>query len=378
MSVTVPRAALSSTLAWCARALPSRPTLPVLAGIRIVVEDGVLTASSYDYDQSAAGTLEVEGDNLSVLVSGKLLADIVRSLSGDTVVFVLEDDNSHLKVTSGRSTFRLPLLPLLDYPSLPSVPPRLGTISGTALADAIRQVAAAAGSDTSLPLLTAVNITAYPAEGHLTLAATDRYRLAVTEVPYSPEDPTEDERTFLVPAKLLESYSKNFTDSEQVTLHQGEEQQGLFGITGNSLTATTRLLEGQFPNYQPLLPKTFVAEVDIPKQEFIDAVKRVTLVADRSQSIRLQFEQGLLTIMTAGGTDAAQSAMEEIEVEYEGAEEGEDELAINFNPTYLLDGLAHIRTSLVTMQLVSSIKPALLINKEVDDPFQYLLMPIRA
>jgi len=373
VSVQVSRIALTNTLSWVARALPTRSATPILSGIHITVKEGVLRASAFDYEQSASGTLPVTGDNLDVIVNGRLFADVVRSLGGQDVKLELSEDENRLVVESGRSVFGLPLMPLSEYPDLPDVPPELGTVAGSSFCEAIKEVAIATGNDTSVPVLTSVLMIADPEKGTLTMAATDRYRLGFTTITYTPAEGVSEKKTFLIPAKALESYAKSFTDLETVTMHHGGDKNSLFGVTGDQNTATTRLFDGQFPNYEPLIPTSFFAIVDVPKDDLIAAVKRVILVTDRSQAVKFTFEEGAVVLSAGSILSSAQSATETVEIDYTS-----EELVISFNPAFLLDGLANINTDNVRFRLVAAQKPALLSTTNDDDKYKYLLMPTRA
>lgn len=374
MAAQMSRSEFANILMWVSRALPARPTTPALAGIRLVIKDGVLTASAFDYEQSTAGTLPVTGPDMEGLVSGRLLTDVIKSLAGQDVTMDITADGSRLTLESGRSRFALPLMSTADYPDLPAVPAALGTVTGSVLADAVRCTTAAAGTDNALPVLTAISVHANPSTGILTLAATDRYRLATTKLSYTPAEDLTEEMTFLIPAKVLESYTKAFADADQITVHHGGDTNALFGVTGENRTATTRLLDGQFPAYEPLIPTTFAATAVVDRVDLIGAVRRVMLVAERTQALRLVFDTGTLDITFGDAKTANQSAAENIECDFTG----DEEMAISFNPAYLIDGLAHISTETVNIGLVAPGKPALLTADSPTDVYRYLLMPTRA
>ena len=240
MSITIPRASFASALAWAARSLPSRPMNPVLAGIRLQAKDGVLLASSFDLDQSSSATIQVEGDDMDVIVSGRLLVDIIRNVPGMEVI--IEEKKSSIIVTSGRSTFSLVKMPMDTYPALPTVPEQFGTVAGQVFADATRSVCFAASNDPSTPVLTTVMVEADPEAGLLTFAATDKFCLAKTTIPYTPEEGDRTEpMVFLIPAKVLDAYGKNLAKESVVGLHADEGNEGIFGVSGGGENSTTRV-----------------------------------------------------------------------------------------------------------------------------------------
>ncbi|MDQ6848815.1 MAG: DNA polymerase III subunit beta, partial [Actinomycetota bacterium] len=200
MKFRVERDALADAVSWAARSLSSRPTMPVLAGLRLSVEGERLSVSGFDLEASTEVTLEVsaaaEGQ---ALVSGRLLADIAKALPPHPVDVTVE--GSRLTISCGASRFTLPGMPVEDYPRLPSMPTTAGTVSSAEFAHAVSQVAVAAGRDDTLPMLTGVRL---EIDGpRLTLAATDRYRLAVRELEWSPQNPAADSAQVLVPARAL-------------------------------------------------------------------------------------------------------------------------------------------------------------------------------
>lgn len=374
MKIVLERDVLAEAVAWTARALPARPTVPVLAGIRLQAGEE-LVLSSFDYDVSAQATVPVTTEEAgTALVSGRLLAEISRSLPAKPVHITAEDGRAIL--TCGSATFTLLTMPEDEYPALPEMPPAAGTIGSDAFATAVSQSATAAGRDDTLPALTGVRI---EIEGDtITLVSTDRYRLAVRELRWSPTHP-DLTAAMLVPAKALADTARSLTSSAQVSIAlalpgaEGSGGDGMIGFEGAGRRTTTRLLSGEFPRYQSLLPKTVNAAAELPVSLLSESVKRVALVAERNTPVRLAFSAGQL-MLEAGTGDEAQ-AEEIIEAEFSG-----DDLSIAFNPQYLLDGLAAIDSDTVRISFTEPGKPALLTGKPGPDgnpEFRYLLMPIR-
>lgn len=294
MKIRVERDVLAEAVAWAARSLPARPPVPVLAGLLLKAEEGTLSLSGFDYEVSARVSVEadVEEDG-TVLVSGKLLADICRALPNRPVE--ISTDGVRATVVCGSSRFTLHTLPVEEYPALPEMPTATGTVPGEVFASAAAQVAIAAGRDDTLPVLTGVRI---EIEGdRVTLASTDRYRFAVREFLWKPENP-DASAVALVPAKTLLDTAKSLTSGDTVTLalSGSGKGEGLIGFEGAGRRTTTRLLEGDLPKYRTLFPTEFNSVAVIETAPFVEAVKRVALVAERNTPVRLSFEQGVLIL----------------------------------------------------------------------------------
>jgi len=376
VKIVLERDVLAEAVAWTARALPARPTVPVLAGIRLQA-GSELTLSSFDYDVSAQATVPVTtNEEGSALVSGRLLAEISRSLPARPVQIIAEAGRAVL--TCGSATFNLLTMPEDEYPALPAMPPAAGVVGSDAFATAVGQSAIAAGRDDTLPALTGVRI---EIEGDtLTLISTDRYRLAVRELRWTPERPDES-AAVLVPARALSETARALTAGAEVSIalalpgadSLGQGGDGMIGFEGAGRRTTSRLLGGEFPRYQGLLPTSQRSMAEISTSVLAEAVKRVALVAERNTAVRLAFSAGQL-LLEAGTGDEAQ-AEEALEASFEG-----DDLAIAFNPQYLLDGLTAIDSDTVRIAFTDPGKPALITGKPGPDgqpDYRYLLMPIR-
>jgi DNA polymerase-3 subunit beta len=373
----VDRDVLAEAVAWTARSLPARPSVPVLAGMRLeVTEDGQLKLSGFDYEVSAEVTLELQtGEAGVVLVSGRLLAEITRALPAQPVEFVVE--GAKAVVTCGSARFTLLTMPVEDYPSLPAMPPAAGRIGSDVFASAVGQVAVAAGKDDTLPMLTGVRV---EIEGDtVTLAATDRYRLAVRELKWQPDQP-DFSAIAMIPGRTLADTAKALGNTgaeiEIAMSSVGGTGEGMIGFSSAGRRTTTRLLDPEFPKYRSLLPTEFSARADLPTSVFVEAVKRVALVAERNTPVRLAF-RGDEVVLEAGSGDEAQ-AVEVLAVDFEG-----DDINIAFNHQFLLEGLGAIDSDVARLQMTTSTKPAILTGgKPVDDDggvpdYRYLIMPIR-
>jgi DNA polymerase-3 subunit beta len=372
VKLRVERDVLADSVAWAARTLPSRPSLPVLAGLVLTATDNGLTLSSFDYEVS--GRVDITADVTTEgtsLVSGRLLADIARSLPPAPVT--IESEGTRISITCGRSSFTLPTLPVEDYPQLPVMPTTSGTVGGSAFAAAVAQVAIAAGRDDTLPTLTGIRMEIEGAS--IVLAATDRYRLAVREFAWDPQSPALSTHA-LVPARTLADTAKSLADVDSViiALSSGGAGEGLIGFEGHGRRTTTRLLDGEFPKYRSLLPTESSAIADVETTVLMDAVKRVALVAERNTPVRLAFEGSELTLRAGAGDDA--QAVEGLECSLEG-----DTIDIAFNPAYLLDGLAAVGSATTRFSFTQATRPAVLTGVGEDqaqlDDYKYLLMPVR-
>ncbi|GAA3860768.1 DNA polymerase III subunit beta [Streptomyces sedi] len=373
MKIRVERDVLAEAVAWAARSLPARPPVPVLAGLLLKAEEGALSLSGFDYEVSARVSVEVDvEDEGTVLVSGRLLADICRSLPNRPVE--ISTDGVRVTVVCGSSRFTLHTLPVEEYPALPQMPTATGTVSAEVFASAVSQVAIAAGRDDTLPVLTGVRV---EIEGDtVTLASTDRYRFAVREFLWKPEV-ADISAVALVPAKTLLDTAKSLSggDTVALALSGSGAGEGLIGFEGAGRRTTTRLLEGDLPKYRTLFPTEFNSVAVIETAPFVEAVKRVSLVAERNTPVRLNFEQGVL-ILEAGSSDDAQ-AVERVDAQLEG-----DDISIAFNPGFLLEGLSAIDSPVAQLSFTTSTKPALLsgrpaVDAEADDAYKYLIMPVR-
>ena len=377
MKFRVERDVLAEAVAWAARSLPARPPVPVLAGLLLSVEsdgaEGRLSLSGFDYEVSARVATEADVEEAgTVLVSGRLLADISRALPNRPVE--ISTDGVRVLVVCGSSRFTLPTLPVDEYPALPQMPTVSGVVPGDAFAAAVAQVAVAAGRDDTLPVLTGVRVEIE--DDRVTLAATDRYRFAVRDLMWKPEQPGLS-AVALVPAKTLLDTAKSLSagDNVSIALAGSGKGEGLIGFEGAGRRTTTRLLEGEFPKFRALFPTEFSAIGTVPTQAFVDAVKRVSLVAERNTPVRLSFEQGVLTLEAGSGDDA--QAVERLDADLEG-----DDISIAFNPAYLLDGLSAIDSPVAQLSFTTATKPALLSGKpsqeaEADETYKYLIMPVR-
>ncbi|MGO1316365.1 MAG: DNA polymerase III subunit beta [Cellulomonadaceae bacterium] len=373
MKFRVERDVLAEAVTWTARTLPTRPPAPVLAGIRISADTtGSLRLSTFDYEVSALSDVPADVSEAGeVLVSGRLLAEISRSLPAKPVD--VELDGTKVSVVCGASRFTLLTMPVEEYPDLPAMPEHIGTVSGDELTTAVAQVSVAASRDDTLPLLTAVRV---EIEGErITLLATDRYRLALRELVWHPGRP-DISVAALVRARTLSDVAKSFGASSDiaVALSTGAGVD-LIGFEAGGRHTTSQLVDGDYPPVRRLFPDETPIHAVVSTQSLIEASKRVALVAERNTPIRLTFTDGQVVLNAGQGDDA--QASEAIEALLVG-----DEITVAFNPTFLLDGLGALGTDFVRMSFTHPNKPVEFTGQDSLDGedsrhYRYLLVPIR-
>lgn len=343
MKFTVARDALGEAVAFISRALPSRPVVPVLSGMLVEAGDGGLTLSCFDYEVSARVRADAEVRAAgSALVPGRLLAEITRSLPDAPAEFA--SDGEVVNLRCGQAEFGLVCLPTREYPALPDSPEPVGAVDAAVLAAAVGQVAAAASRDDTMPMLTAICLDI--AGDVMTLAATDRYRLAAREAAFAPAEPGI-RALALVPARIMVEVARTFPAAGPVTVafepdraasggHDPDDRprpaDGLVSFESGDRRLTARLIAGEFIRYRNRFGTDFACRAELPAAPVIEAVRRAALVAERAGPVRLSFRPGLVVI-EAHAVGRARAA-ESVTAEFSG-----DHPVISFNPVFLLDGL---------------------------------------
>lgn len=372
MKFRLERDVLADAVAWAARTLPNRPTVPVLAGLRVDATEGSVTFSSFDYEVSGQISVPAEvADPGTVLVSGRLLADIARALPNRTVDITA--DGGKVGITCGSSRFTLLTLPLDEYPALPDLPEPSGTVDAAVFAEAVSQVAIAAGRDDMLPTLTGIRIEI--AGETVTMAATDRYRLGVREFSWRPAHP-DVSAIALVPARTLVDAAKTLATGGDVTLAlAGTDQDSLLGLSAGGRQTTSRMIDGEWvSNYERLFPQTAQTVARVETTSLIEAVKRVALVAERNTPVQVTFDDGQVVLEAGSGDDA--QASEALPASVEGPA-----VSTGFNPGYLLDGLQavgpFVHLSFTDAKKAAVIQGAESMEAEPIGSYRYLAMPVR-
>jgi len=372
MKFSVERDVLADAVAWVSRAVPARPPVPVLAGVRVVADSsGSVTLSSFDYEVSARSKFAADVDSSGeALVSGRLLREIANALPHKLVSFSL--DGTKVSVTCGASRFTLATMPVDQYPALPEQPQRSGVIDGAQLQQAVSQVTSAASRDETLPILTAVRM---EIEGsNISLLATDRYRLALREMTWKPSV-SDVSSVALVRAKTLGETAKALGAGDvDLSLNEASGVD-LIGFAAGGLSTTSLLMDGDYPPVRRLFRDENPITAVVRTADLIEATRRVSLVAERNSSVRLAFAAGEVTL-DAGQTDDAQ-ASEALECTLDG-----EDITVAFNPSFLLDGLTALSSEYVQFGFVQETKPVEFVG--IDKPggsvaaeFRYLLVPIR-
>lgn len=370
MKFRVERDVLTEAVSWAARSLSPRPPVPVLSGLLLKAEAGTLSLSSFDYEISARLQIPADiSEEGTILVSGRLLADICRSLPAAPVE--VETDGSKVTLTCRSSRFHLATMPVNDYPELPALPEISGTVDGEAFAQAVSQVIIASSKDDTLPILTGVKM---EIEGDLiTLLATDRYRLALREIRWNPTTPNISTGA-LVKAKTLSEVAKTLGSSGNINIALSDNSE-LIGFESGGRRTTSLLVDGDYPKIRSLFPDTTPIHATVETNALAEAVRRVSLVAERNTPVRLIFTDGQLTLDAGTGEDA--QASENLEATLVG-----DEITVAFNPHYLSEGLNAFDSKYVRFSFTSAPKPAMLsaqddIDGERRDEYRYLVMPVR-
>jgi DNA polymerase III subunit beta len=361
LRVSCRRDDLATALGVVARALSSRSAVQVLTGVHLRGEEGKLTLSATDMEVSLrAGVAgEISGDG-AVVVPGRLLADLVRLLPDESVQLAFNEGDGVLEITSGSYASKVNVFSAEDFPRLPALDVALHTIDAGALLGTIEKVARAASRDESRPVLTGI-LVRFEAD-KLTMAATDSYRLSVKETSLGESGPELDA---IIPARALQELSRLAAGAETVSLGV-HENHVIFGV--EDIWLTSRRIDGQFPNYNQLLPESFEVEVVTPKAPLLEVVRRAAVMAQRNSPLRLRFAEGELSI--SAQTQDVGEARESLEVEYAG-----EPLEIGFNPDFLRDGIEAVSGDTVQLRLINPLRPGLVTAP--DESFWYLIMPIR-
>jgi DNA polymerase-3 subunit beta len=380
MKFIVERDDLVDAVNWVARSLSTRPIKPELLGILIDVDTSItLTGSDLETSTKAIlkADISVKG---KVLVPGRLLAEIARALPNKPITFTL--DGNRVLVTAGASKFTLPTLATTEYPSLPTIPETVGVVDSDAFSTAVNQVAFAAARDETIIRFTGVHMEL--TGNTMTLAATDKYRIAVKEIAWQSKN--EIDTSILLRARTLSEAVKSLTSAPHIAfaLTQGTSVDRLVGFVSDLKTMTTRTLTEEFSAYKKLFEFDPAATITIEVDVLLNAVKRVALVTDKTVPLRLNFTEGILRLEAGADQDA--QATEELEIEYIG-----DPISVGFNPVYLAEGLqalghkfAEIRffPEAQNPQTADARKQVILIGKEkadgeVDKSYKYAIMPMR-
>jgi DNA polymerase-3 subunit beta len=370
------RDVLSEAVSFVVKLLPQRTTLPILSGVLIHSTDDGISLSSFDYEVSAnteiAADVQEPG---TVLVSGRLLADIVAKLPNAPVTFTTDDNR--IVVTCGSARFALLSMPVEEYPTLPQITGESGLVPASEFSTAVAQVAVAASRDDVTPVITGVLLEI--GDNRISLVATDRYRVAVRQIDWDGSTGGAESATALVPARTLQEIGKTFghNGTISVTLVSRDERE-LIAFTAEKKTVTSLLIKGNFPPVKRLFPDTVDNYAVMNTADLIEATRRVALVLEREAALRFTFSsEGL--VLEAIGSEQAQ-ASESIDALLTG-----DDTVVSLKPQFLLDGLGAVHSEFVRISFTKTDNPnkpgPVLITSQTsrdqagNDSYRYLLQP---
>lgn len=331
MKLTVHRDVFADAVSFAVKLLPQRTTLPILSGVLLHADQDSLTLSSFDYEVSARTSVAADIQQPGhVLVSGRLLSDIAQRLPQQDVT--LELDGSSMKVVCGSAKFSLLTMPIEEYPQLPEVSGVSGEVSGDDFGHAIAQVSPAASRDDVTPVITGVLL--HITDENLALMATDRYRVAVREMPWASSE-TGLDVSALVPSKTLSEVGKTFQNADKVniTIMTGSERE-LVAFSADDKTVTSLLIKGSFPPVQRLFPENIDNYCVVNTAELIEATRRVGLVVEREAPLRYSFSADGVMLEALGSEQAQASETTD------GHLVGND-CVVSLKPQFLIDGLSH-------------------------------------
>lgn len=367
MKLTVSRETFLARLGIAVRAASTRSAIQTLAGVLLKVEEDKAELQATDMELGLRVALE-PGSSApgQAVIPGRLLLDVVRSLPRDDLSLEYRSAQQDVEVKSGSASFHLRTLPTEDFPKLPEAPAE-GTITmpAKAFVDTISRVARAASRDETRPHLTGVLVTA---EGRdLRMVATDSYRLGVKETTL--EEPLDGSLEANVPARTLQEVGRIASAGGAEAIGVAAlENQVIFTVAG--VVLSSRLVEGRFPNYQQLLPDTYEHELRVERDELLEVVRRVGLLAQKNAPLRLRFSEGALDV--SAQTPDVGEASESLPVPFGG-----EELEIGFNPEFFREGLESAESDELSLKLISPLRPGLIQSGDEGSSFRYLVMPIR-
>ena len=367
MKLSVSRETFLAKLGIAVRGASTRSAIQTLAGVLIRVEESGAELEATDMELGVRVALEpVSSTPGQAVVPGRLLLDVVRSLPADEVSVEYRSAQQDVEVVSGSARFHLRTLPPEDFPKLPQVPAEgVMRVPSAAFVDTIGRVARAASRDETRPHLTGVLVTANGRE--LRMVATDSYRLSVKETQL--DDALEGSLEANVPARTLQELGRVAGAGSADTIGVAAlENQVVFTV--DDVMLSSRLVEGRFPNYQQLLPDSYEHELRVSRDELLEVVRRVGLLAQKNAPLRLRFSEGTLDV--SAQTPDVGEASESLPIPFGG-----EPLEIGFNPEFFRDGLESAEAEELTLKLISPLRPGLIQSGDDGSGFVYLVMPIR-
>ena len=375
MKFQVNRDVLSEAVSFAVKMLPARTTLPILSGVLIEASTEGLTLSSFDYEVSTqtkvAATVDQPG---RVLVSGRLLAEIANRLPNAPVTF--ETVESRIQVSCGPANFTLLSMPVEEYPTIPQIEGETGVLPAEDFSAAVAQVAVAASRDDVTPVITGVQLEI--SGNSLSLVATDRYRVAIRDIPWESTGGT-DVQTALVPARTIQEIGKTFGHSGNISIAiTNKDDRELIAFSADNKTVTSLLIKGNFPPVKRLFPEKVENYAVVNTADLIEATRRVKLVVEREAALRFTFAENGVTLEAIGGEQA--QASEKIDAVISGPD-----VVVSLKPDFLLDGLGAVHSEFTRIGFTSVENPGkpgpVLITSQTskdapsEESFRYLLQP---
>ena len=374
----VNRDVFSEAVSFVVKLLPQRNPQPILAGVLIEATEEGLSLAAFDYEASARTVIEATVDEPgTILVHGRLLSDIASRLPNAPIEIAVDEDGG-IALSCGSARFTLASMPVQEYPAIPEVTGESGLVPSEDFATAIAQVAFAASRDDVTPVLTGVQLEVSGTQ--LSLVATDRYRVALRDIPWDGGSAAgEDGTNALVPARTLQEVGKTFAHGGDISIaFSGAGDREIIAFTAGNKTVTSLLIKGNFPPVRRLFPEQTEHHAVVNTAELQEAVRRVSLVLDRSAPLRFTFTTDSVT-MDASGSEQAR-ASETVDAHLTG-----EDVTLGLNPQYLLEALAAVRSEFVRITFTSSenankLSPVLItsqtsVEKGGEDTFKYLLQP---
>ncbi len=366
MKISLARDALLSQLQTVTRVASTRSAIQALSGVQLSASGSACELRATDTDVSLRVPLEakIERDG-NVVLPARLLLDVVRSLPSADVSLELRSAHQDVEVVSGNATFDIRTLHAEDFPPFPEPDPASAvSLPAEAFVTTALKVAGSASRDETRPVLTGILVSASANE--VRMVATDSYRLSVKQTAL--ESPLSSGFEVNVPARALQELGRIASHADEAELQVSVRQNQVVFVLGQTILSS-RLIDGQFPNYRQLLPESFEHELRIAGPELRDVVRRISLLAQKNAPLRLAFQPGELTV--SAQTPDIGEARESLPVPFQG-----EPLEIGFNPEFLRDGLEAIEEGDVIVKLISPLRPGLLEAAD-ESGFLYLIMPIR-
>ena len=378
MKFHVNRDVFSEAVSFVVKLLPQRNPQPILAGVLIEATEAGLSLAAFDYEASARTTIEATVDEPgTILVHGRLLNEISSRLPNAPIQIEVDEDGG-IVLTCGSARFTLSSMPVQEYPAIPEVSGQSGLVPAEDFATAIAQVAFAASRDDVTPVLTGVQLEVSGTS--LSLVATDRYRVALREIPWDASGVTSEEpTTALVPARTLTEVGKTFAHGGDISIaFSGSGDREIIAFSSGNKTVTSLLIKGNFPPVRRLFPEATEHHAVVNTADLVEAVRRVSLVLDRSAPLRFTFTTDSVS-MDASGTEQAR-ATESVDANLVG-----EDVTLGLNPQYLLESLGAVKSEFVRITFTSSenanklspvlVTPQTSVDKSGEESFRYLLQP---